>query len=424
MNDNCRTFDVDPLTREVVFPPDAGTIAVASDEAVRAIRIKVARAYHGVDLSEFEFRVNYVNAAGETGVQIVGVQEDSFGELTVEWVPRRHVTQAPGTVRFVLCAVRHGEDGLTVAQEFNTRIASFDVEEGLEVEGDAELEERLDWIWKVVADCEAATGAAGEAIAGIDARVDEACGEIETKLDEACARAEEEMRASEEDRALAELERAEAEAQRAAQFAIMEQKTRDWLRYICQTGEYDPDTGRPTIQEPKANVFYFVPTPTPTDESIYQEWMWVPEDERWESFGAAKLTVTPATPDQLAAVLDGTDSGEGGGEIVNLTGWRSVVPRLKAMFAGIVHKHSGADIEDGTITKAKLDKDLGDSLSRITTSNGATGLSLIQTTDRSGFGVLFSGDDDASVLMWIGGRSIEVETNAPGGQTKAIFRAE
>ena len=56
-------------------------------------------------------------------------------------------------------------------------------------------------------------------------------------------------------------------------------------------------------------------------------------------------------------------------------------------------------------------------------SNGAAGLSLIQTTDRSGFGLRLTGAEEASVLMWVGGASIEVETNSPSGQTKAIFRA-
>lgn len=380
MEDNCRPFLVDPASRVIGTPSDAGTIAVASDEMVRPLRIALPRWYHGADLGEFALRVNYRNADDEEGMYLATEKVVGDDSVTFEWFLSRHVTQTAGPVRFSVCAVRHAEDGLTVAQEFNSRVAEFEVIEGLEVDEDAELEARLDWVWKVVADCEAATGAAGEAIAGIDAKVGEACEEIEAKLDEACARAEEEMRASEEDRALAELERAEAEAQRAAQFAIMEQKTRDWLRYICQQGEYDPDTGRPTIAEPKANVFYFVPTPTPTDESIYQEWMWVPEDERWESFGAAKLTVTPATPDQLAAVLDGTDDGTGGGEIVNLTGWRSVVPRLKAMFAGIVHKHSGADIEDGTITKAKLEKSFGDSLSQFSTEENVASVSVWDDT--------------------------------------------
>ncbi|MEY8460966.1 hypothetical protein AALA69_07550 [Eggerthellaceae bacterium 24-137] len=160
MEDNCRPFFVDPASRIVGTPSDAGTIAVASDEMVRPIRIALPRWYHGTDLGEFALRVNYRNAEDEEGVYLASDKVVGDDSVTFEWLLSRHVTQAAGPVRFSVCAVRHAEDGLTVAQEFNSRPAAFEVIEGLEVDEDAELEARLDWVWKVVADCEEATNAA------------------------------------------------------------------------------------------------------------------------------------------------------------------------------------------------------------------------------------------------------------------------
>jgi hypothetical protein len=335
-------IEVNATTRSVTVPASVGTVAIAQDKNVRTLAIKVPRECFGVDLAPYDFTVNYKRGDGIEGSQPVDVSEDE-GHLDVLWKVCPHAVQEPGTVQFQLCATEHAADGLTVVNEWHSGIAEFDVGDVLEHSDVFEDETYLDWAHKVIADCEAATASAHEAV-----------GMIDSKLEEACAAAEEEIAAAEEERAIAELGRAEAEALRAAQFADMEQRSRGWLRYICQPGEFDPDTRQPIISEPHAGTMYFVPSAIPTEQSMYQEWIWVSGDERWESFGEVELSITPASPDQLVAVLDGTDGGEGGGEVVNLTGWRSVVPRLKAMFAGIVHKHSGADLTDGTVTAAKL----------------------------------------------------------------------
>lgn len=348
MEDKCATFYVDGDTRVISTPEDAGVLIVAGDRNVRPVRLAVPAAYHGTDMAELSWKVLWSNGF-ESGANVIGRGESDGTYVRFEWTPCAAACAEAGILQFSLCGEELGEDGSEVLREWHTVPTSTVIEETLEHGDPIDDETARDWLFKV-----------SEAIE----RCDEAVGRIDVKIEEACAAAEAEIAAAEEERAIAELGRAEAEAKRAAQFEIMEQKTRDWLRYICQPGEYDPDTGVPTVAEPKANVFYFVPSSVPTDESIYQEWMWVPEEERWESFGSAKLTVTPATPDQLAAVLDGTDDGNGGGEVVNLTGWRSVVPLIKNLFARITHTHSGADIDDGTITKAKLEKTLGDSISR------------------------------------------------------------
>ena len=338
VQDNCTTFYVDGETRAISTPADAGVLIVAGDRNMRPLRLAVPAAYHGTDMAELSWKVLWSNGI-DTGADLIGRGEGDGTYVRFEWTPCAAACAEPGILQFSLCGEELGEDGSEVLREWHTVPASTEVAETLEHADVIDDETARDWLFKV-----------SEAIG----RCDEAVGMIDAKLEEACAAAEEEIAAAEEERAIAELGRAEAEAQRAAQFADMEQRSRGWLRYICQPGEFDPDTRQPIISEPHAGTMYFVPSAIPTEQSMYQEWIWVSGDERWESFGEVELSITPASPDQLAAVLDGTDGGEGGGEVVNLTGWRSVVPRLKAMFAGIVHKHSGADLTDGTVTAAKL----------------------------------------------------------------------
>lgn len=52
---------------------------------------------------------------------------------------------------------------------------------------------------------------------------------------------------------------------------------------ILTSGEFDPQTGVPTIQNPQENVFYLVPTGVDTN-NLYEEWIYT--GTAWERFGA------------------------------------------------------------------------------------------------------------------------------------------
>lgn len=154
MEDNCQDFEIGYGTRVVAEPSDMGVIAVEGDEAVRPIKITVPRWYHGTDLSEFGFRVNYVNAANESGACHIAEPEVMQDEVRIVWTPSRHVTAYRGIVQFGVCARRLAAGSPEVEQEWNSQIAEFEVEEGLSYDPDpVEEEARLDWAFAAARDC-------------------------------------------------------------------------------------------------------------------------------------------------------------------------------------------------------------------------------------------------------------------------------
>ena len=58
--------------------------------------------------------------------------------------------------------------------------------------------------------------------------------------------------------------------------------------YICGSGEYDPVTGQPTIQNPDTSTFYLVPTGTSPD--VFVEWVYI--NNAWEKFGSTTVDLS------------------------------------------------------------------------------------------------------------------------------------
>lgn len=60
--------------------------------------------------------------------------------------------------------------------------------------------------------------------------------------------------------------------------------------HICVTGEYDAETGEPTVTSPKADTFYLVPTGE-TSDNMFEEWVYT--NGAWEHFGAGGSVEIP-----------------------------------------------------------------------------------------------------------------------------------
>lgn len=52
--------------------------------------------------------------------------------------------------------------------------------------------------------------------------------------------------------------------------------------HICEAGEYDSETGVPTVADPIPDTFYLVPTGSDSDD-MFEEWVYM--NGRWEKFG-------------------------------------------------------------------------------------------------------------------------------------------
>ena len=125
---------IDAESRKITVPDEYKLLGVESDKDVERVYFKCPKVVgDGIDLSTLGLRINYQNADG---------QKDSYpvDELTVEnefitfsWLLSRKAVAYKGSVKFIVCAVRIG-DNAEISNEWNTTLASAEVLEGLEVD--------------------------------------------------------------------------------------------------------------------------------------------------------------------------------------------------------------------------------------------------------------------------------------------------
>ena len=73
--------------------------------------------------------------------------------------------------------------------------------------------------------------------------------------------------------------------------------------HICAQDEYDSITGMPTIEDPLSNTFYLTPGGSETND-LYNEWIWLEEEEEWEKFGSAAAAVSQSDWSQSDSSAD------------------------------------------------------------------------------------------------------------------------
>lgn len=154
---------------------------------------------------------------------------------------------------------------------------------------------------------------------------------------------------AENNRVSAEDDREEAEAKRAADFAEMMDAAQGLKTHICASGEYDPQTGIPTISNPSSNIIYLVPNNDGSTNDSYIEYMYL--SNQWERIGATGTTFSPITTDTIDEITANTTKT--GNEVLNTTGLSYFFTKLKNIFAAISHKHSAADITSGSLPIAR-----------------------------------------------------------------------
>ena len=132
--DNTVFCEIDAETRKVTVPETYKILGVESDEDSERVYFRAPRIVGDkIDLATLGLRINYQNANS---------QKDSYpvDDLTVEnefitfsWLLSRKAVAYKGTVKFIVCAVRIG-DNAEISNEWNTTLASAEVLEGLEVD--------------------------------------------------------------------------------------------------------------------------------------------------------------------------------------------------------------------------------------------------------------------------------------------------
>lgn len=132
--DNTVFCEIDAETRKITVPETYKILGVESDEDSERVYFRAPRIVGDkIDLAPLGLRINYQNANS---------QKDSYpvDDLTVEnefitfsWLLSRKAVAYKGAVKFIVCAVRIG-DNAEISNEWNTTLASAEVLEGLEVD--------------------------------------------------------------------------------------------------------------------------------------------------------------------------------------------------------------------------------------------------------------------------------------------------
>lgn len=127
---------IDDNLRTMTIPSDIVLLGVESDDDVNKIPFQMPKEYCGYDLSEFQARINYMNANGDGDVYIVQdltVDGDDPSIMTFTWLVGRNACMYKGNTKFIVCLKKFADDESgDVIQEFNTTVYNLPVLEGLE----------------------------------------------------------------------------------------------------------------------------------------------------------------------------------------------------------------------------------------------------------------------------------------------------
>ena len=134
---------IDHDFRTIDIPNSKKLLGVTSDEKVNVLHFRCPRYYGKVDLNNFMFRVNYLNANAEGDQYWIDDKEIDGDDLVFSWTVGRHACKYTGLVNFIICAFV--ADNGVITQEYNTIIHRLPVEEGLETT-EAVVEENYDVI--------------------------------------------------------------------------------------------------------------------------------------------------------------------------------------------------------------------------------------------------------------------------------------
>lgn len=148
------TIDLDARTIDI--PEKLQIVGVESDEDVTRRKFKMPWKYGDVNLSSFNIRINYRNAAGSEDVYIVTDMKVTDDVMTFSWLLNRKAMRAKGSIQFVVCMVLpDSEEDDGIGREWNSTLGTFTVLEGLEVNPIPEEEkaEVIDQLVSIAKEC-------------------------------------------------------------------------------------------------------------------------------------------------------------------------------------------------------------------------------------------------------------------------------
>ena len=154
---------IDNDLRTIIIPASITLLGVVSDENVQTLHFQMPKTYKGLDLSEFDIRINYMNANNVGDLYAVADNEVSGDNIVFTWTVGRVACMYKGNTKFIVCLKKKDSSG-NVLKEFNTSLASLPVLEGLETT-EAVVAENPDIIEQILTKIEKLTQISPEDIA-------------------------------------------------------------------------------------------------------------------------------------------------------------------------------------------------------------------------------------------------------------------
>ena len=126
---------IDHNFRKITIPQTKLLAGVTSDEDVNIIHFKCPKVCTDTDLSDFYFRINYMNAAQEGDIFLVRDKVVEGDYITFSWTIHRNACRYAGNIQFIVCAKLYGDND-EIEKEYNTAIHTLQVAQGLETTED------------------------------------------------------------------------------------------------------------------------------------------------------------------------------------------------------------------------------------------------------------------------------------------------
>lgn len=135
-------FVVDSHLRVISIPVRGVVLGVEGDKDVNRVTFRMSRTYKGIDMSQFQIRINYANANNE--LNYFKVTEITVGddEIVFVWVVGADAVAYVGNVEFVVRFIKLS--GSNIIQELNTTLATAKSLIGLSVDGEISPVQRED----------------------------------------------------------------------------------------------------------------------------------------------------------------------------------------------------------------------------------------------------------------------------------------
>lgn len=119
---------IDLDTRKIEAPE---YLSVATDHRAETVYFSVNRYFDNVDLSTMSCIIQFINAAGESGIYVVPFYDVSRGdEMLIPWVIEGAVTAKAGTVSYSVQFFRVSESSSKFSYNLNTLPATGKILEG------------------------------------------------------------------------------------------------------------------------------------------------------------------------------------------------------------------------------------------------------------------------------------------------------